>query len=277
MIGVKHWLIYTGLLILGIGTFLKGLIEIDVAHKGVPKILGKRTEKIELDEGYHWLPPKIISAEEVSIKEQTKDVAIADVVSDNNVSMSIDTSIQYLIIDPYQSLSIGESVISDGLEEITKRTLRIEARAEGNTDSVLMNMTEDLGIKVRDAIVKRNEAEGARESLEVRWGIRVLNVFVTKIFPTDPNVLDAYENEVIEKRQKEAETTERNFNVESIEAYKETGLSAEAAAAMHAGERGKKVGVNVRVIQVNKDDPLTNAAAVVSDGLAEGGTPKGGE
>jgi regulator of protease activity HflC (stomatin/prohibitin superfamily) len=221
-----------------------------------------------LDEGWLWLPPWVMGGEGVNVKERTMVVNDVEVPSKDSIRMLPDTTLQYKIVDPHLLLQIGLSAVEKGLHDLVSDTVR--QLAHQNSAAVLYRFEKvDFNKPVSDAC--------DREGALTRWGIDVVSVLLKKILPLENKVSEAFELETVEQRQKPGEKVERAFNIESIEAYKKTGLSPDAAAAMHAGERGKNVKISVRRIEVDSTDPMTQAAAVVNDGLAAGKDTNGGD
>lgn len=88
---------------------------------------------------------------------------------------------------------------------------------------------------------KDGEPEGFKKGIRAdveKFGIHVQSLQITSIrFP--PAVEKANEAKLKETAEREAETTERQGNIDAIQAYKKEGMTAAEAAIVHQAERGK--------------------------------------
>ncbi len=254
---------------------IAGIVEIPIAHAGVPLIFGKRMKVLLLDEGLSWiLPSPIMGFEPISLQEQTIQIpkdeeeatkpliipAIRGLKDNANgteqeikkledddfkiirfVQMNARIVIRYSIVNPFKFLNQGEGVVVRGLGDLAIKTLRQMGTIMSDID--LIRQKDLFEGKIIEAM-KEEQTDAGGESPIVRWGVRVHNVFIPRIAHNDPGMAKAYEAAMREEQQKTAETIEQEFLVESIERLTgkkitESGLTAQQALYAIQSERGK--------------------------------------
>ncbi len=276
-----------------IGLF--GLFKVPIAHRGVPLFFGRRISTWLLDEGWNWIPPKpFMNFETVDVREMTIDIPDSLVISGNKedgeeknrAGMFIDTSMQASVDasnfnGPYAFLSIGEKVVRLGLIHLVVKTLRdVATRSD---DEALMGMHEELAEAIKDALT--SIPDGEIESIAHRWGIVVHNVFVTRIVPSNPDLLRAYEQRSIEQRQQISEVIEREHVIDSVKRIaEELKISTSEAAIIFAAERDKMHGRQQIIVTGDEGSPVMKAASMmvsatekVTDSLANRLSSEGGK
>lgn len=229
-----------------------GLRKVEIKHSGVILLLEKRIgEKVILDEGWGWIIPWVMNITSVDMREQSMNVPETVVVSKNKIRMTIDTEQLWEIVNPHKSLSVSEDIIR-GLKTVTINTLREEATKY--TDEELMDVKESLG----DAVYK------AADSITDRWGVNLKQVLISKIVPTNPKVMEAWEMETIEEREAVAEKKQNLSLAENIELLSGNGekMSREVAAAIHMEERGKKSPIQKIIVAGDDGNPIVKAAGM---------------
>jgi len=217
-----------GVEIIIIGYFgVGGLIYIPIAFKGVPLFLGGRIKRATLSEGWNWILPRpLMNSENVDVKEHTSNPGPITVISQNRVRVTADATIQWAIINPYNSLSIGMKVIEEGMDDLIKQVLR--AQIAKKTDEEAISMHEEL----------RNAIENAADKKAIDWGIDIRNILITDI-GLEEEVMKDYERTKREERQRDAEIIELNHVRERIQELKDMGFSLERAQEIVQTERGK--------------------------------------
>ncbi|MEK9148294.1 MAG: SPFH domain-containing protein, partial [Patescibacteria group bacterium] len=226
-----------------------GLIQIDIANKGVPLLLAGRlgrlvTERIvrpdgtleqlevhealfTLNEGWSWLLPRpLMAAEEIDVRERTSKIEKFVVFAKNGVRISVDATIQWKITNPYQSLSVGEEVIQRGMIELIRQVVRAEIIQKTDEKAV------QAQVELRDELTKAADAK-ARD-----WGVDITNVLVAQILPSE-EVIQDYERVRREERQRDAEIIELEHVRSRIEEVSRMGFSLERAQEIVQTERGK--------------------------------------
>lgn len=267
---LSYWLPTISRLALCIGTLLyfgyMGFLTIEIAHCGVPTLFGKRLETYHLNEGTVWLlPSPIMDAVEVNMQERTEHIRVSEIPavgkiasnipvgpSESIVEMLVDATLQWRVVDPYRVLDVGESVISDGLEQLVLNTIREEGASKSDVELMGRPATRgELGTAIK---------EDSKETAG-RWGIEVTEVLIKQIIPSDPAVRRAYETYRREERERQGEAVEREFVIESINKIaNETGMSVENAAEVFQAERGK---MQRQGIRFSSDDAVKSLVSTI--------------
>lgn len=210
-----------GAIFITIGYFgFGGIADIPIGFKGVPLFLNRRISFFVLPEGFNWILPRpLMSFEKVDMKEQMSDPGEEIVLTGkgkNTARVTIDSAIQWKIYNPYKVLSVGLNVIEKGMNNLIKEVNR----------STIAKKTPDEAIKIHETL--KNELEKKADEKSKDWGIDILNVFITKL-ELSKEVIEAYEEEIREEREKIAEEKELQHLVNQIELLKKTGIDAESA------------------------------------------------
>ena len=247
---------------------LAGLKErIKVAHKGVLLFLGKRVKRWLFDEGRHWTPALIASLEEVDTRKIAKDISKAEAFTKENVRVSVDTTIQYIVKDPYTYLELGPQVVEKGLEDLTKQVLRLVTKQK--TLDQALEMHQELNDILRSVLTPGKETgEDVRKKYGItqeidkstaKWGIDVVDVFVAEVQPPEEvsKELEKVRKEIAHREAEEIETAHiinmlNKLQGEEIEISEEKSgvgggvkvkikkpLTPEASALLFQTERGK--------------------------------------
>jgi hypothetical protein len=269
-----NWGITFSLRLFFFATFgVLGIVNVKIAHVGVPTFFGKRMEGVELQEGWHWLLPRLfMAAEEVSLELRTINIPKLTIVAGGKqedeeegaetengeegtgvaVEFEIDAAIQYQADNAYKILSIGEEVISLGLVTLVSDILREEASKRGPI--VLLRSREGL----RDAVKK-----GVDEKSE-DWGIDAQKILIGELLIKSQETRDSFERITKERRQRESE----QMNIEARIAQAKTvranlsEIGQEFAINFVAAEAGTLTRVEV---SGNAPDLVKAAASVGID------------
>ena len=258
--------------------FYVGLIDIPIGWKGVPLILGNRNEPWSalLSEGSHWLPKPFVSAELIDMRERTNNVEGLDIIAtgtipllgedqESKVEVHIDPSLQFRIVDPWKVLSVGEEVVLEGMEQITRDGFRQAATKRGADD--LISDPNEVKQIVENDIDRRSD----------RWGILLLELPVTRVAPKSEKVIAAYEKLTIEARERPAEVLELGHVIKSTKRYmEELGIKDGEAALMAFDDSRGKARKRKRITISGDVDSTTRAAAVLGDAIESRSNDEGG-
>jgi len=246
------------------GVGLGGLRRIKVAHKGVLLLVGKRLKSLLFLEGWHWIPPLITAIEEVDIRKLVKDIPKTIAVSKDQSRITVDVTIEYQIVNPYDYLSIGEGVIEKGLTGLTEQVLRLVA-IKKNLDEALGMQQELNGVlwgvlsPGKESSDKAKQEYGISDEIDKAtkgWGIDVINVFVAEVQPPEKVMeeLERFRKEKAQRRAEEIETAHtinmlnklqgeeleiKEKGVKGVKVKLKTPLASEAAVLLFQTERAK--------------------------------------
>ena len=148
--------------------FIKGIKIIKEGEVGIVERLGKVNNTI--DPGFHVVNPLIDRVRTVIMKELTMDVPPQNVITKDNVTISIDTVVFYRITDPIKAVY----AIND-----LRRS--IQYMAQTTVRNIVGKMELEDILASRDIINSQ-----LRESLDIAtdpWGCKVNNVEIKDIVP----------------------------------------------------------------------------------------------
>ena len=126
----------------------------------------------------------------VSLKQQTMDVPPQDVITKDNVTITIDTVVFYQITDPAKAVYEIPS-LKKGIEYLAITTIR----------AIIGKMNLDETFSSREGI--NNQLRAVLDEATDRWGCKVERVEITDITPP-ADVRDAMEKEMNAERNKRA-------------------------------------------------------------------------
>ena len=126
----------------------------------------------------------------VSLKQQTMDVPPQDVITKDNVTITIDTVVFYQITDPAKAVYEIQS-LKKGIEYLAITTIR----------DIIGKMNLDETFSSREGI--NNQLRTVLDEATDRWGCKVERVEITDITPP-ADVRDAMEKEMNAERNKRA-------------------------------------------------------------------------
>jgi len=187
------------LFVIAVVTLLKSVTTVKQSEKGVVERFGQYKET--LDPGLRFIVPFVDNiAERIDMRETVIDVAPQAVITKDNVAVTVDAVIYYVVTDP-KALRY----------EIADFRFAISKLAQTNLRNLIGDMTLDQTLTARDRI---NTA--LRETLDEatdKWGVKVVRVEVQKIDPPQ-DIADAMSKQMKAEREKRA-------TILSAEAYKE--------------------------------------------------------
>lgn len=126
----------------------------------------------------------------VSLKQQTLDIQPQEVITKDNVTITIDTVVFYKIIDPAKAVYEIQS-LKKGIEYLAITTIR----------DIVGKMLLDETFSSRDMINDRLKA--SLDDSTYQWGCRIDRVEIKDITPP-PDIRDAMEKEMNAERNKRA-------------------------------------------------------------------------
>ncbi len=165
----------------------------------------------------------------IDLREQVVSFPPQPVITEDNLTVSIDTVVYFQVTDPRAAVyEISNYII--GVEQLTTTTLR----------NVVGGMSLEQTLTSRDQI--NNQLRGVLDEATGRWGIRVARVELKAIDPP-PSIQDSMEKQMRADREKRAMILtaegQRESAIKSAEGQKQASiLSAEGAkqAAILAAE-----------------------------------------
>ena len=222
-------LVLVGLFVLlVIITVVKSVLIIPQASVAIVERLGRY--KATKDAGLAVLVPFVDRVRQrVDMREQVVSFPPQSVITQDNLTVHVDTVVYFKVIDPKSALYGVESYLV-GVEQITTTTLR----------NVVGGMSLEGTLTSRDQIntVLRGELDEATH----RWGIRINRVEIKAIDPP-PSIQDSMERQMKADREKRAMILtaegQRESAIKTAEGQKQSQiLAAEGAkqAAILAAE-----------------------------------------
>lgn len=192
-------------------------------QRGVKERLGRYSET--LDPGLRLIFPFIDKIRLVDMREQVVDVPPQEVITSDNVVVSVDAVVFYEPTDPQRLVY-----------NVANFILAVTKLAQTNLRNVIGDMQLDQALTSRDHI-----NHGLRDILDNatdKWGVRVVRVEIQRIDPP-PDVMHAMHEQMKAERTRRAVVTEaegrRAASITTAEGEKESAiLKAE-------GERQRQV------------------------------------
>ncbi len=165
----------------------------------------------------------------IDLREQVVSFPPQPVITEDNLTVSIDTVVYFQVTDPRAAVyEISNYIV--GVEQLTTTTLR----------NVVGGMSLEQTLTSRDQI--NNQLRGVLDEATGRWGIRVARVELKAIDPP-PSIQDSMEKQMRADREKRATILtaegQRESSIKTAEGQKQSQiLSAEGAkqAAILAAE-----------------------------------------
>lgn len=189
-------------------------------ERGLIERLGKY--KTTVDPGLRTIIPFIETIRRVDMREQVVDVPPQEVITSDNVVVSVDAVIYYEATDPQRLVY-----------NVANFFLAITKLAQTNLRNVIGDMQLDEALTSRDTINAR-----LREILDDatdKWGVRVVRVEIQRIDPP-PDVVVSMHNQMKAERERRAVVTTASGEREAAIARAE----GEKAAAILTAEGVKQ-------------------------------------
>lgn len=181
-------------------------------QRGVQERLGKYRET--LNPGLNIIVPFVDKIRHVDMREQVVDVPPQEVITSDNVVVSVDAVIYYEPTDPQRLIY-----------NIANFIMAVTKLAQTNLRNVVGDMQLDQALTSRDTI-----NHGLRDILDDatdKWGVRVVRVEIQRIDPP-PDVMHAMHEQMKAERTRRAVVTEadgrRAAAVTTAEGEKESAI-----------------------------------------------------
>jgi regulator of protease activity HflC (stomatin/prohibitin superfamily) len=214
--------------LLVIVTVVKSVIIIPQASVAIVERLGRY--KATKDAGLAFLVPFIDKVRQrVDMREQVVTFPPQSVITQDNLTVHVDTVVYYKVIEPKSAL-YGVANFIDGVQNVTTTTLR----------NVVGGLSLEQTLTSREQI--NTALRGELDEATGRWGIRINRVEIKAIEPP-PSIQDSMERQMKADREKRATILtaegQRESAIKTAEGQKQAQiLSAEGAkqAAILAAE-----------------------------------------
>ena len=192
-------------------------------QRGVQERLGKFRQT--LDPGLRIIVPFVDKIRVIDMREQVIDVPPQEVITSDNVVVSVDAVIYYEPTDPQRLIY-----------NVANFIMAVTKLAQTNLRNVVGDMQLDQALTSRDTI-----NHGLRDILDDatdKWGVRVVRVEIQRIDPP-PDVMHAMHEQMKAERTRRAVVTEADGRREAAIA---TAEGEKASAILRAeGERQRQV------------------------------------
>ncbi len=184
-------------------------------QRGIVERLGKYKETV--DPGLRLIIPFIDTIRVVDMREQVVDVPPQEVITSDNVAVSVDAVVYYEPTDPQRLVY-----------NVANFILAVTKLAQTNLRNVIGDLQLDESLTSRDKIniALRQILDDATD----KWGVRVVRVEIQRIDPP-PDVMSAMHEQMKAERNRRAVVTEAQGNREAAITNAE---GAKAAAILEA-------------------------------------------
>jgi regulator of protease activity HflC (stomatin/prohibitin superfamily) len=187
------------LFVIAVVTLLKAVTTVKQSEKGIVERFGQYKET--LDPGLRFIVPFVDSiAERIDMRETVIDVEPQAVITKDNVAVTVDAVIYYVVTD-------AKAV----RYEVASFRFAISKLAQTNLRNLIGEMTLDQTLTARDQI--NTSLRDTLDAATDKWGVKVVRVEVQKIDPPQ-DIADAMSKQMKAEREKRA-------TILSAEAYKE--------------------------------------------------------
>ncbi len=160
-------------------------------EKGLIEQLGKY--KMTTDAGLHLIIPFIQHMQLIDMREQVVDVPPQEVITSDNVVVSVDAVVYYEPTDPQRLVY-----------NIANFILAITKLAQTNLRNVIGDLTLDEALTSRDKL--NLDLRQILDDATDKWGVRVARVEIQRIDPP-PDVMSAMHEQMKAERGRRAQVT----------------------------------------------------------------------
>jgi regulator of protease activity HflC (stomatin/prohibitin superfamily) len=205
-------------------------------QRGLVERLGRY--KATLDPGLRLIVPFVDRLVKVDMREQVTDVPPQEVITSDNVVVSVDAVIYYEATDPQRLVY-----------NVANFQLAVTKLAQTNLRNVVGDMQLDDALTSRDVI--NTKLREILDDATDKWGTRVVRVEIQRIDPP-PDVVDAMHHQMKAERTRRAVVTEalgvREAAVTRAEGDKQAAVleatgRAEAVQRMAEAEKYRQIAV----------------------------------
>jgi regulator of protease activity HflC (stomatin/prohibitin superfamily) len=177
-----------------IAALVKAVKIVRPFQQGLVERLGRY--KITKQPGFNLIMPFVETIKLVDMREQVVDVPPQEVITADNVVVSVDAVVFYEATDP-QRLIYN---VADFFTAITKL-------AQTNLRNLIGDLELDTALTSRDTI--NNQLRDVLDDATDKWGVRVVRVEIQRIDPP-PEVVSAMHAQMRAERDRRATVTEAN-------------------------------------------------------------------
>ena len=178
--------------IIGIGVLVASVKIVRPYQRGLVERLGKY--KTTRDPGLNLILPFIETMQLIDMREQVVDVPPQEVITQDNVVVSVDAVVYYEATDP-QRLVYN---VADFFTAITKL-------AQTNLRNLIGDLELDRALTSRDTI--NTQVRDVLDDATDKWGVRVVRVEIQRIDPP-PDIVSAMHAQMRAERDRRATVTE---------------------------------------------------------------------
>jgi len=239
-------------IVFGYACWWFGRIDINVAHKGIILILGKRFgearfnagKKCLLDEGEHWIFPffklmrvRIMDVRERSVKSEGTYLVSTERITPKTrpggkkkpggISFFVSSTVQFRVHNPFVLLNAVESVVITDLVDLMKAAILKMAAESTPTEfpHIKTQLTDRIIARARQVAGSTTLPDPSEDGfiwVQIRrWGITLLNANVNKIEHTREETLELYEMIFKEQLEQDAEKIQKDTLVLTARALHE--------------------------------------------------------
>jgi regulator of protease activity HflC (stomatin/prohibitin superfamily) len=188
-----EWAVLLGIIAVGLFVFVaSGVKIIRPYERGIVERLGKY--RATVDPGLRTIIPFIDLIRRVDMREHVVDVPPQEVITSDNVVVSVDAVIYYEATDPQRLVY-----------NVVDFYLAVTKLAQTNLRNVIGDMQLDEALTSRDTINAR--LRQILDDATDKWGTRVVRVEIQRIDPP-PDVIAAMHNQMKAERDRRAIVTE---------------------------------------------------------------------
>ena len=161
-------------------------------QKGLIEFLGRYQRTV--DSGLRWVMPFVKRLTKVDMRERVVDVPPQEVITKDNVVVTVDAVIYYEATDPVKlEYNVGNFILA-----VTKL-------AQTNLRNVIGDLDLDSALTSRDVI--NTKLRTILDDATDKWGVRVVRVEIQRIEPPN-DVTDAMHRQMKAERDRRAAVTE---------------------------------------------------------------------
>ena len=161
-------------------------------EKGLVEFLGKYTKTVS--SGLRWVMPFVKRLTKVDMREQVIDVPPQEVITRDNVVVTVDAVIYYEATDPTKlKYNVGNFILA------------ISKLAQTNLRNVIGDLDLDSALTSRDVI--NTKLREILDDATDKWGVRVVRVEIQRIEPP-ADVTQAMHQQMKAERERRAAVTE---------------------------------------------------------------------
>ena len=161
-------------------------------QKGLIEFLGRYQRTV--DSGLRWVLPFVKRLTKIDMRERVVDVPPQEVITKDNVVVTVDAVIYYEATDPVKlEYNVGNFILA-----VTKL-------AQTNLRNVIGDLDLDSALTSRDVI--NTKLREILDDATDKWGVRVVRVEIQRIEPPR-DVTDAIHQQMKAERERRAAVTE---------------------------------------------------------------------